>query len=137
MLFNDNTKSHTDLSAEYHPVGWVFDWERNCFEMDTGTPVEADDEQAARYFLQLVLRTRIGRYAIYPADFGCRLQDIRGRKLRKGTALADLQSDLRNSAAYCDLIADISGVIYDGKNINIDVSLESGKNIVLEVAGND
>lgn len=121
-------KSETAITA-----GFVFDWDNGCYLMEAGSPVEVTGVEAVKEWLQQVIRTRRGRYAIYPADYGCMAQKLMGRKLPKGLDLSEFRRELAESAAYCPAIREISSMTYDGKTISCTVTLETETGVTQEV----
>lgn len=131
MLFNTATEVPEVLIEPGHTFD--FDWDAEACVMDYGTPVEVSGVEAVKAWLQLVLRTSQGRYAIYPADFGASLYNVMGRKLPRGAVLSELQRQLQESAAYCPTIQDIGQVVWDGSAITCTITLTNEQTEVVTV----
>ena len=110
----------------------VFDWEAGAYPMENGSPVEATGAGAVKAWLEYVIRTKVGRYAIHPEDFGTSALELIGQKIPRGYALSELRRELLESAAFCRAIREISELIYDGEQITCSVTLQDG-NLVEEV----
>lgn len=109
-------------------TGFRFDYSRNAYVINAGTPEEVTGVEAVKAWLELVVRTARGRYAIYPADFGARAQDLIGKKIPsppKGLDLSELRRHLVESARYLPAIQEISQMTYDGGKIHCTVTLET------------
>lgn len=131
MLFEKTT-----AAAEAAPapgVTFAFDWTGEHYVMDYGTPVEVTGVEAVKAWLELVLRTDQGRYAIWPADFGASLYNLMGQKLPKGAVLSELQRQLQDSAAYCPTIEDIGQVVWDGSAVTCTIRLTNQTTEVITV----
>ena len=126
MLFNTKTTAAAVREAAPDPATFLFDWAEESYEMIEGEPARVENVEAVKAWLELVLRTRRGRYRIYPADFGCSFLDLRGKKIPRGTSLPELQRELDQSAAYHELIESVSGVAYDGTAVSCTVILKNG-----------
>lgn len=114
-------------------VGFPFDWTSYTYDMGEGTPAEVTGLEAVKAWLEQVVRTRRGRYAIYPEDYGTGAPDLIGRKLPRGYGLSELQRELQESAAYCPTIADVTGVEYDGRAVTCTVTLNNDTTEVITI----
>lgn len=123
MLFETKRAAFADRDTALLPCTFRFDWVMEQYDMTEGEPTRVSDIEAVKAWLELVLRTRRGRYRIYPPDFGCSFLDLRGRKIPYGTSLPELQRELEQSAAYFDLIDSVSGVEYDEGTVRCTVVL--------------
>ena len=112
--------------------GLVFDWTAGRYLMANGGPVECIGAEAVKAWLEQVIRTRVGKYAVHPTDYGCSALDLIGQKIPKGYALSEIRAELLASAAYCRAIEELSELIYDGERINCTVRLKDG-NYITEV----
>lgn len=131
MLFDSVPQlERTETEEERAPTtagrALVFDWETGAYEMAGGSPAEATGAEAVKAWIAYVARTRPGRYAIHPGDFGCSAEELLGKKIPKGYALSELRRELTASAAYCQPIGEISELIYDGEKIRFTVTLADG-----------
>ena len=140
MLF-DSAPQRADVSdpdTERDPAvmgrALLFDWEAGAYVMDSGSPAEVTEAGAVKAWINYVVRTRVGRYAIHPADFGCSALELIGRKIPKGYALSELRRELLTSAGYCRGIREISELVYDGETVRCTVTLADG-NEISEVIG--
>ncbi len=111
----------------------VFDWTENHFVMEDGSPVMVNKTDAAKEWLNLVVRTRQGRYPIYPADFGGDAMDIIGKKIPKGFSLSEFKRKMIETIAYNPGIDDVEGFTYDGEVIRFTCLLADGTKEVTEV----
>ena len=128
MLFDAKAvqeETYTGLPETAVMAGFRFDWASNCFVMAAGTPEEVTGTEAVKTWLELVIRIRRGRYAIYPEDFGAPVQDLMGHKYPKGFDLSELRRQLSETAKYLPAIREISDVTYDGDTIQCTVLLET------------
>ena len=135
MLFDKATTEQTVRTLRDSAVGtaFSFDWEKNCFAMEDGSPVEVTGEAAVREWLQLVVRTAAGRYPIYPADFGAKAQDLAGRKLPHGAGLSELRRQIADSARHLPVIQEVSKVTYEDGAIHCTVTLADLTKTITEV----
>lgn len=138
MLFDNYTPPEYDYSGT--PVdptivrdGLKFDWQNNEFYMESGSPAVVSGGNAVKEWIELVVRTRQGRYPIYPVDFGSDALDIVGQKVPKGYGLSEFKRKMLESAEYNPGIANMDGFVYDGEKINIDVYLTDGTREVAEI----
>lgn len=109
-------------------TGFWFDYKRNAYVIDAGTPEEVTGVEAVKAWLELVVRTARGRYAIYPSNFGARAQDLIGKKIPsppKGLNLSELRRHLVESSRYLPAIQEISRMTYDGEKIHCTVILDT------------
>lgn len=111
----------------------VFDWNENHFVMEDGSPVMVRKTEAAKEWLNLVVRTRQGRYPIYAADFGGDAMDIVGKKIPKGFSLSEFKRKMIETIAYNPGIDDVEGFTYDGEVIRFTCLLADGTKEVTEV----
>ena len=134
MLFNtETTEAVQTVDEPLVSVAFPFDWEAGVFPLSTGSPVAVPGTAAIQAWVQLVVRTPPGRYAIYPTDFGADLTDLRQRKAPRGLALSELRRQLQASAAYCPGIRDVGPLTYDGTTISGDILLETEAGTATEV----
>lgn len=126
MLF-DRTETADAQAAEVSDsevgVNFLFDYDAKAYVMEAGSPVQVTGRQAVEAWLEYVVRTARGRYAIHPADFGARLQDMVGLKAPKGFDLSEFNRQLQESIRYLPAIQSISRATYDGKTIQCTVTL--------------
>lgn len=111
----------------------VFDWDENHFVMEDGSPVMVTKTEAAKEWINLVVRTRQGRYPIYAVDFGGDAMDIIGKKLPKGFNLSEFKRKMIESIKYNPGIDDAEGFTYDGEYIRFTCLLADGTKEVTEV----
>lgn len=114
-------------------MGFAFDWQNQRLKMQDGTPVLVYGVAAIKEWVQLVVRTRQGRYSIYPADFGAPVQDLIGQKAPKGYDLSELRRHLSESAAYNPGIRDVGQMRWDGATIQCTLTLEDNDDGITEV----
>ena len=124
---SDTTRPETVMGR-----GLLFDWEAGRYVMVNGSPQEVTGAEAVKAWINYVVRTRVGRYAVHPTDFGCSALELIGRKIPRGYALSELRRELLSSAGYCRGIREITELIYDGETITCQVTLADG-NLVEEV----
>ena len=113
--------------------GLVFDWASGRYLMEAGGPVECIGSEAVKAWLEQVIRTRVGKYAVHPEDYGCSALELIGQKIPKGYALSEIRQELLASSAYCKAIKELSELIYDGERINCTVLLDSGNYVSVRV----
>ncbi len=106
--------------------GLVFDWAAGRYVMENGGPAECIGAEAVQALLEQVIRTRVGKYAVHPTDYGCSALDLIGQKIPRGYALSEIRQELLASAAYCRAIDELSELIYDGERIHCTVRLKDG-----------
>lgn len=111
----------------------VFDWDENHFVMEDGSPVMVTKTEAAKEWLNLVVRTRQGRYPIYAPDFGGDAMDIIGKKIPKGYTISEFKRKMTESIQYNPGIDDVEGFTYDGEYIRFTCLLADGTKEVTEV----
>ena len=131
MLFDSLEQTAAVSAEETRPAAEMgrafrFDWQAGVHRMDGGTPHEVVLGDAVEAWVRQVVRTRPGRYAIYPADVGCNTAALRGRKIPKGFVLSQLRQELLASAAYCPAIREVGPLTYDGEKIQGTLTLEDG-----------
>ena len=114
--------------------GLVFDWSAGRYLMDNGGPVECTGAEAVKAWIEQVVRTLPGKYAVHPTDYGCSALELIGQKIPKGYALSEIRQELLASAAYCPAIEELSELIYDGETINCTVRLADGNDTSVSVA---
>lgn len=131
MLFESTTVVADVLLEPGYTFG--FNWESETYSMDYGTPVGVNGVEAVKAWLQLVLRTTQGRYAIYPSDFGASLYNVMGKKLPKGAVLSEIRRQLKESMKYCPTIEDIGQVVWDGEAITCTVTLTNNTTEVVTI----
>lgn len=138
MLFDTEQAVAEEPSAKSETAigtGFLFDWEHSCYFMEAGSPVEVTGTEGVKEWVRQVLRTRRGRYAIYPGDFGAPAQDLVGQKAPKGFDLSELRRQLAESAAYNPAIREIGTMAYDGKTITCTITLGTDSGGTQEVIG--
>lgn len=136
MLFDRTEKTDAqaaEVSDSAVGVNFLFDYDAKAYVMEAGSPVQVTDRQAVQAWLEYVVRTARGRYAIHPTDFGARLQDMVGLKAPKGFDLSEFNRQLRETVRYLPAIQDISRAVYDGKTIQCTVTLASSAGETTEV----
>lgn len=136
MLF-DRTETADAQAAEVSDsevgVNFLFDYDAKAYVMEAGSPVQVTGRRAVQAWLEYVVRTARGRYAIYPTDFGARLQDMVGLKAPKGYDLSEFNRQLQETVRYLPAIQSISRPTYDGKSIQCTVTMESSTGETTEV----
>ena len=136
MLF-DRTETasgqETEQDGSKIGINFLFDYKKKAYVMEAGTPVQVTDRRAVQAWLEYVVRTARGRYAIHPTDFGARLQDMVGLKAPKGYDLSEFNRQLQETIRYLPAIQSISRPTYDGKYIQCTVTMESSTGETTEV----
>ena len=136
MLF-DRTETADAQAAEVSDsavgVNFLFDYDAGAYVMEAGSPVQVTGRQAVQAWLEYVVRTARGRYAIHPTDFGARIQDMVGLKAPKGYDLSEFNRQLQETIRYLPAIQGISRPSFDGKSIQCTVTLASSTGETTEV----
>ena len=136
MLF-DRTETADAQAAEVSDsevgVNFLFDYDAGAYVMEAGSPVHVTGRQAVQAWLNYVVRTARGRYAIHPTDFGARIQDMAGLKAPKGYDLSEFNRQLQETVRYLPAIQSISRPTYDGKSIQCTVTMETSTGETTEV----
>lgn len=114
-------------------VNFMFDYDKMAYAMEAGSPVQVTGRQAVQAWLEYVVRTARGRYAIHPTDFGARIQDMVGLKAPKGYDLSEFNRQLQETIRYLPAIQGISRPSFDGKSIQCTVTLASSTGETTEV----
>lgn len=114
-------------------IGLAFNWDEDHFEMLDGSPVFTSGVEAVKEWIELVVRTRQGRYPIYPADFGGDALDLVGKKIPKGFSLSEFKRKMLESGRYNPGIDDMEDFTWDGEKISITVLLSDGTKEVSEI----
>lgn len=139
MLFDalDRVTETVTPDPEREPAvmgrGLVFDWASGRYRMENGGPVECTGAEAVKAWLEQVIRTRVGKYAVHPTDYGCSALELIGQKIPRGYALSEIRAELLSSAAYCRAIEELSELVYDGEKINCTVKLKDGNYVEVRV----
>lgn len=124
MLFDVTAEDAVTGSESAVKASLNFDWDSGAYAISRGSPAKITGLEAVKGWLQLVLRTPRGRYAVYPAGFGASLYQLIGKKLPRGAELAELRRQLQESAAWLPAIASIGAVTWDGEKISCTVTLD-------------
>ena len=139
MLFDTTTVTESEYAAEdvraddAIGIGLKFNWDERHFEMQDGSPIMVNGISAVKEWLNLVVRTKQGRYPIYPADFGGDAMEMIGKKIPKGFPLSEFKQKMLQSIAYNPGIDDMEDFTYDGEYIYITALLTDGTKEVTEI----
>lgn len=136
MLF-DRTETADAQAAEVSDsevgVNFLFNYDANAYVMEAGSPVQVTGRRAVQAWLNYVVRTARGRYAIHPTDFGARIQDMVGLKAPKGFDLSEFNRQLQDSIRYLPAIQSVSRPVFDGKSIQCTVTLADDTTEVMQI----
>ena len=136
MLF-DRTETAdaqaADVSNSEVGVNFLFDYDANAYVMEAGSPVQVTGRLAVQAWLEYVVRTARGRYAIHPTDFGARIQDMVGMKAPRGFDLSEFNRQLQDSIRYLPAIQSVSRPTYDGKSVQCTVTLSDDTTEVMQI----
>ena len=132
VVYNEEYSDASERPEEVVGRNLVFDWTENHFEMEDGSPVMVTKVDAVKEWLELVVRTRQGRYPIYPADFGGDAMEIIGKKIPKGYNLSEFKRKMLETIEYNPGVDDAEGFNYDGEKIRFTVLLADGTEEVSE-----
>lgn len=138
MLFDDVTVTNEEFTEPMlrDPtevgIGLAFCWDEDHFYMKDGSPVMVTAVDAVKEWLELVVRTRQGRYPIYPIDFGGDALDLIGKKIPRGFSLSEFKRKMLESSRYNPGIDDMEDFTWDGEKISISVLLSDGTKEVAE-----
>ena len=135
MLF-DRAAAVQEPAAEPRPATvmgrtLVFDWANERYYMNNGSPAEAEGTAAVKAWLRQWIRVRLGRYPIYPSNYGSSAMDLIGKRIPRGFGLSELRRELVESATYCPAIRDVSSFYYDGSEISCTLTLQDGNQEVV------
>lgn len=135
MLFDrTETAAGQDTEPDESKIGinFLFNYDKKAYVMEAGSPVQVTGRQAVQAWLEYVVRTARGRYAIHPTDFGARLQDMVGLKAPKGFDLSEFNRQLQDSIRYLPAIQSVSRPTYDVKSIQCTVTLADDTTEVMQ-----
>lgn len=110
----------------------AFDCKKKHFELVDGGPRVISGEAAIRQWIELLVRTIPGRYAIYGNEpFGVDTTDLVGKKrLPSGEALSEIRRQVEDGAALCPPIRSVYGFGLEGSALTFTVELEDGEEVM-------
>jgi len=114
-------------------LSFAFDWENECYFMESGSPVTVYGEAAIKEFIQYIMRVVRGRYAIHPEDFGASPVSLVGTKLPRGAELSELERYIKETIAYCPGIQSVGNVTWDGEKVLCEMTLSDNTTTITEV----
>ena len=106
-----------------------FDFKSKRFVTVNGSPRAISGEAAVRQWLELLVRTVPGRYAVYGDEaFGVDVTGLIGKKTApSGEILSEIRRQVEEGAALCPAIRSVYGFALDGAALTFTAELENGE----------
>ncbi|MCQ2439614.1 MAG: DUF2634 domain-containing protein [Oscillospiraceae bacterium] len=102
-------------------MNFVFDWDARSFEMDGGTPREAEGREAVEAWAAQMLHIRRGRLEIMPKEYGTSAEELIGRRLPYHYRLVELEREISEACGLCPEIISVSDVAHEGETVTMKV----------------
>lgn len=131
MIFPEASGAPETLEVRETAAGasLAFGYGKNQFELVDGGPRMLSGEAAIRQWLELLVRTVPGRYAVYGDEpFGVDTTDLVGKKrLPSGEALSEIRRQVEDGVALCPPIRSVYGFGLEGSALTFTAELEDGE----------
>ena len=83
-LINTTENDEMQLSNNHVGRSFAFDYENKCFIFANGNNKDTTQVDAIKQWIELFIRTRSDKFAIYNSDFGVRLDGLLGYRIVNG-----------------------------------------------------
>lgn len=110
-------------------VSFAFDFDEGRFDLVDGSPRRISGRDAARQWLELFVRTSLGKYTVYEGKaFGVDVAPLIGKKeVPRGAVLSELKREITEGARLCPAVVSVYGFSLQGDTVNFTVRLQSGE----------
>ena len=95
-LINTTENDEMQLSNNHVGRSFAFDYENKCFIFANGNNKDTTQVDAIKQWIELFIRTRSDKFAIYNSDFGVRLDGLLGYRLPRSYVLAEIKKRIVN-----------------------------------------
>lgn len=122
----DSTVTTTDTLG----ASLKFDYETERFILVDGKNVEPSKIDAIKQWIELYIRTELGKYKVYTDDFGVDLRGLVGWRLPRGYQISEIMRRINTGIlTKCPNVTAVTDWDFDGGTFSFTVTTDTGEEV--------
>lgn len=108
----------------------AFDFVAKKFVFTNGRNKETTQIEAIKQWIELFIRTRSDKFAIYDSNFGVRLDDLIGYRLPRSYVLAEIKKRITNGILNgCPAVVSVTDWFFNAGSFSFTVTTNTGEEV--------
>lgn len=129
-LINTVENDETQLSNTSVGRSMAFDFKQKRFVFTNGINKEPTQIGAIKQWIELFIRTRSEKFAIYNSDFGVRLDGLLGYRLPRSYVLAEIKKRITNGILNgCPAVVSVTEWVFNAGSFSFTVTTNTGEEV--------
>lgn len=129
-LINTTENDEMQLSNNHVGRSFAFDYENKCFIFANGNNKDTTQVDAIKQWIELFIRTRSDKFAIYNSDFGVRLAGLLGYRLPRSYVLAEIKKRIVNGILNgCPAVVSVTDWVFSKGRFSFTVTTNTGEEV--------
>ena len=129
-LINTTENDEMQLSNNHVGRSFAFDYENKCFIFANGNNKDTTQVDAIKQWIELFIRTRSDKFAIYNSDFGVRLDGLLGYRLPRSYVLAEIKKRIVNGILNgCPAVVNVTDWVFSKGRFSFTVTTNTGEEV--------
>ena len=129
-LINTTENDEMQLSNNHVGRSFAFDYENKCFIFANGNNKDTTQVDAIKQWIELFIRTRSDKFAIYNSDFGVRLDGLLGYRLPRSYVLAEIKKRIVNGILNgCPAVGSVTDWVFSKGRFSFTVTTNTGEEV--------
>lgn len=129
-----NTVDDTNQTTQAEMIGRSikFNYQKKCFEVVDGKLIEPSKIDAIKQWIELFIRTEVGKYGVYNDEFGVNLKDLVSYRLPRGYQISEIMRRINvGILEQCPNVVRVSDWNFDKGTFSFTVKTNTGEEVVI------
>lgn len=129
-----NTVDDTNQTTQVEMIGRSikFNYQKKRFEVVDGKLIEPSKIDAIKQWIELFIRTEVGKYGVYNDEFGVNLKDLVSYRLPRGYQISEIMRRINvGILEQCPNVVRVSDWNFDKGTFSFTVKTNTGEEVVI------
>lgn len=129
-----NSVDDTNETTKVEMIGRSikFNYQKKYFEVTDGRLIEPSKIDAIKQWIELFIRTEVGKYGVYNDEFGVNLKDLVSYRLPRGYQISEIMRRINvGILEQCPNVVRVSDWNFDKGTFSFTVKTNTGEEVTI------